>query len=147
MSPGPELKLQRQRMAVIGAVAGTVVMFIVVDIFSELFNIALGAGVGAILGVVAWAQFMGVRRRRHAESLQGLSKADLAEQANQLQVPGSSSMTKSELADAIVTETDSTDATGEVLIGTVGAVAHKLSQEAGQIKRRALRHQRDRAPK
>ena len=91
----------------LGALIGGVVAFIVVGAIVDVLWVALGAVIGG--GVGFGIRRFGQRARMYAEAveLQDVSKTQLLEEASRLEIPGRTSMTKDELAQAVAERRES----------------------------------------
>src|SRR4051812_20368340 len=85
----------------LGALIGGVVAFIVVGAIVDVLWVALGALIGG--GVGFGIRRFGQRARTFAEAveLQDVPKTQLLEEASRLEIPGRTTMTKDELAEAV----------------------------------------------
>ena len=91
----------------LGALIGGVVAFIVVGAIVDVLWVALGAVIGG--GIGFGIRRFGQRARTYTEAieLQDVSKTQLLEEASRLEIPGRTSMTKDELAQAVAERRES----------------------------------------
>ena len=85
----------------LGALIGAVAVFIAIGAIVDVFWVALGAVVGG--GIGYGIRRFGQRARTYADAveLHDVSKTQLLDEAAKLDIPGRTTMTKDELAQAV----------------------------------------------
>lgn len=102
---GQQLKRVRLRLTTMGAVVGGALAFLWTDLLQELFWVALGAGIGWLvaygLSILSdrWLGEAQVYERAVAND--ELTRDQLYERAQDLEIDGRSAMDKGELAEAV----------------------------------------------
>ena len=127
-------KNQRQRFMMVGGSIGAILAFVATGMIEDVFKLIIGAALGVAIAMMVWAFVARTARERAAEDMLDLTKAELERRAKRANVSNTSSMTKAELAEAIVAKSDDTDPAGELMIETVGAVRDKVGETMGQAK-------------